>query len=108
MKILGLHLSEKYKSEESAQELRYGKIMIMADQDEDGSHIKGLIINLIHFLWPNLLNYNFIAEFKTPLIKVSAVKFICPLPAKPKGTLGLHSVRLSVHLSVCPSVRANE
>ena len=25
---------------------------------------------------------------------------ISPLPAKPKGTLGLHSVRLTVHLSV--------
>ena len=27
-----------------------------------------------------------------------------PLPAKPKGTLGLHSVHLSVHPSVSPSV----
>ena len=31
-------------------------------------------------------------------------KFISPLLAKPKGTLGLHSVRLSDRLSVCPSV----
>lgn len=28
--------------------------MIMADQDTDGSHIKGLLINLIHAWWPSL------------------------------------------------------
>ena len=28
--------------------LGYGHLMIMADQDSDGSHIKGLVINMIH------------------------------------------------------------
>lgn len=51
--------------------LRYGKIMIMTDQDHDGSHIKGLIINFIHFQWPNLLKNGFIEEFITPIIKVT-------------------------------------
>ena len=51
--------------------LRYGKIMIMTDQDYDGSHIKGLIINFIHFQWPNLLKNGFIEEFITPIIKVT-------------------------------------
>lgn len=32
---------------ENAKALRYGSIMIMADQDHDGSHIKGLFINFI-------------------------------------------------------------
>ena len=31
--------------------------MIMADQDPDGSHIKGLLINLFHYYWPNLLRH---------------------------------------------------
>ena len=46
--------------------------MIMTDQDHDGSHIKGLIINFIHHFWPSLLKIDgFIQEFVTPIIKVS-------------------------------------
>ena len=33
------------------KKLRYGHVMIMTDQDPDGSHIKGLIINLFHHFW---------------------------------------------------------
>ena len=39
-KILGLEQGKKYKH---VSELRYGRVMIMADQDHDGSHIKGLL-----------------------------------------------------------------
>jgi DNA topoisomerase-2 len=46
--------------------------MIMTDQDHDGSHIKGLLINFIHHFWPSLLEMNgFLNEFVTPIIKVS-------------------------------------
>ena len=43
------------KKYDSIKSLRYGKLMIMTDQDQDGSHIKGLIINFIHHFWPDLL-----------------------------------------------------
>ena len=50
--IQGLQYGKKY---DSLKSLRYGKLMIMTDQDQDGSHIKGLIINFIHHFWPDLL-----------------------------------------------------
>lgn len=50
-------------------ELRYGKLMVMADQDVDGSHIKGLVLNFINFHWPDLLRLGFVVEFITPIVK---------------------------------------
>ncbi|CAF3850431.1 unnamed protein product, partial [Rotaria magnacalcarata] len=71
VKILGLNYGEKYVNKSDLSKLRYGKLMIMADQDQDGSHIKGLVINFIHYKWPNLLKHDYIEVFITPILKVS-------------------------------------
>lgn len=74
IKILGLQYKKKYNNEDDMRTLRYGKVMIMTDQDQDGSHIKGLLINFIHYNWPELLRQNFLEEFITPIVKAKKRK----------------------------------
>ena len=69
MKIIDLQPDKKYTDKKS---LRYGSVMIMTDQDHDGSHIKGLIINFFHYFWPELLHMKgFLRQFITPVIKAT-------------------------------------
>jgi DNA topoisomerase-2 len=70
-KIMGLKSGFTY-TKENISELRYGAIMIMTDADEDGSHIKGLIINFFDYFFPSLLEIKgFIQILVTPLVKVT-------------------------------------
>ena len=71
VKIMGLQYGKEYVTPDDIKLLRYGKIMIMADQDQDGSHIKGLVINYFHIFWPSLLKQPFLEEFITPIVKVN-------------------------------------
>ena len=69
--IMGLEPKKLYQNTVG---LKYGSIMVMADQDTDGTHIKALIMNFIHHFWPSLMKNNknkFIKSFVTPLVKVS-------------------------------------
>lgn len=69
--IMGLQHKKTYRSVDG---LRYGSIMIMTDQDHDGSHIKGLIINFLESSFPGLLEIpGFLVEFITPIVKVSVM-----------------------------------
>lgn len=52
VKILGLKFSQQYTDTKS---LRYGHLMIMTDQDHDGSHIKGEDVPLAASLTLNRL-----------------------------------------------------
>mmetsp|Transcript_77694 Transcript_77694/g.137624 ORF Transcript_77694/g.137624 Transcript_77694/m.137624 type:complete len:1519 (+) Transcript_77694:118-4674(+) len=67
LKILGMDIKREY---DSVNDLRYGSVTIMTDQDHDGSHIKGLLINMVHHWWPSLLGMGFLKEFVTPIVKV--------------------------------------
>ena len=70
-KILGLENGKIYESMKDVHKyLRYGKIMILCDQDTDGSHIKGLCINLIHSEWASLIKLpGFLSFMNTPILR---------------------------------------
>lgn len=71
-KIIGLESGKKYTDIHS---LRYGSILIMTDQDYDGSHIRGLLINMFHELWHELIGVpGFITYMATPIVKASKGK----------------------------------
>ena len=68
--ILGLETDKVYETEADIKSsLRYGKIMFMTDQDLDGSHIKGLGINLFQSQWASLTKQNIIGFMNTPILK---------------------------------------
>jgi DNA topoisomerase-2 len=67
-KILGLEQGKVYAK---VNALRYGRVMIMTDQDHDGSHIKGLLMNFFHTFWPSLLMNGFLCCLATPLLKIT-------------------------------------
>jgi DNA topoisomerase-2 len=72
--ILGLQQGKTY---DSLSQLRYGGIILLTDQDVDGYHIKGLLINFLHYMWPSLVKLNlFIYSLATPIVKVSKGKSV--------------------------------
>jgi DNA topoisomerase-2 len=71
-KIVGLKANARFTSlEQINKELRYGKIIFMTDQDLDGSHIKGLCINMFDVAWNDLLKHGVIGFMNTPILKAT-------------------------------------
>jgi DNA topoisomerase-2 len=79
LKILGIQLHTTY-TPEMVRKLPYARLMVISDQDVDGSHIAGLLYNLIDVCAPSLLECkpDFLCRFATSLIRVR-------LPKKEKG-----------------------
>jgi len=68
--ILGLEVGRKYTPDDVKYRLRYGKVLFMTDQDLDGSHIKGLGINMFQSEWPSLTELpGFMGFMNTPILK---------------------------------------
>jgi len=56
-----------YSDPEMRKMLKYGKVVIMADQDDDGLHIRGLVLNFFYTFWPSL--FGLLAADGTPMIQ---------------------------------------
>ena len=73
--ILGLQNGKKYSQQTVNKDLRYGRVIFMTDQDLDGSHIKGLGINLFQSEWPELSKIpGFIGFMNTPILRATKGK----------------------------------
>lgn len=69
-KMLGMAENIDYTQPENRNKLRYGRIYIMTDSDNDGKHITGLILNFFHCRNPTILALGMIYVYRTPIIRV--------------------------------------
>lgn len=74
--IIGLNTSYKYDPKSATfkdeiNSLKYGCIIACVDQDLDGKgNILGLLVNMIEYFWPNLIDMGFIKWLQTPIVRV--------------------------------------
>ena len=71
---LGLREGVNYLDDENFNTLRYGHLMILADSDDDGKHILGLVLNLFHCKYPTLLARNYVMYLRTKIVDVKKGK----------------------------------
>lgn len=67
---LGLKEEVDYSKDEEFKKLRYGKVVIQADADKDGTHIRMLIANWLHNRFPSLIARGFVTFYRTPILRV--------------------------------------
>ena len=65
--ILGLEQDKVYTD---TKQLRYGHVCLLTDSDVDGTHIRGLFVNVLHYWWPSLLKLDFVSYLRTPIVKI--------------------------------------
>jgi len=69
---LNLKHSMDYSIDSNFDTLSYGRIMILTDADSDGTHIAGLLLNMLECVAPSLLQRSpsFVYWMKTPIAKI--------------------------------------
>ena len=78
LQILGLTPNKKdvEHTHDTVKKLPYSELMVISDQDVDGTHIAALIYNMVDVCAPSLLKIkpNFVCRFATSLIRVKVPK----------------------------------
>jgi DNA topoisomerase II len=69
--ILGLREGVDYSIDSNYNSLRYGHVLILADADDDGKHICGLIMNIFYCRYPTLLQRGYLKFLRTPIVRVT-------------------------------------
>lgn len=69
-RALGLKQGMDLSSPAHRNDLRYGSILIMADQDVDGRHIKGLVMAYFAAYFPTVIKFGFLCEYVTPYLRL--------------------------------------
>lgn len=70
-KVLGLQEDMDYTQEGATSTLRYGRLVVLSDQDVDGMHIRGLVLNFFRIKFPSLIEIGFVQIMETPLLRVT-------------------------------------
>jgi DNA topoisomerase-2 len=71
MVVLGLEFGKKVNS---VHDLRFGKIVLLTDQDLDGFHIRSLMMSFFAKYWPELYDLGIVYYMKTPLYLATTSK----------------------------------
>lgn len=69
-KILNISNKCNYNLIENKKSLRYGKIVLLTDSDDDGIHIRALLMNYIYCFNKTLYDIKFVDCLNTPIIRI--------------------------------------
>lgn len=67
-KILNLTPGANYEDDAVFATLRYGRVSILADADDDGIHIRSLLLNFFHEAYPTLIARGYIVSLSTAVV----------------------------------------
>lgn len=72
IRALNLRVGVDYTDDAAFSTLNYGRVIILVDQDYDGFHIGGLILNFFHTLYPSVMRRKtpYLVSMMTPIAKV--------------------------------------
>lgn len=69
--VTGLQLGEKVRS---VTQLRFGKLVVLSDQDLDGFHVSSLVLSFFAKYWPELFELGVVYRMNTPLYIATTTK----------------------------------